>query len=1122
MEKVMSGNETAAYISYAFTEIASLFPITPSSPMAEKVEQWSSEGQVNLFGTTVQTIQMESETGSAGVLHGALKSGALATTYTCSQGLLLMIPALYKMVGELLPGVLHVSARTVATSGLSIYGDHSDVMAIRQTGTVMLASGNVQEVGLFAAVAHMAAVELRLPVLHFFDGFETSHEVRKIQVPSYQALRKVYNEQGLVDFRNDCLSNFNPKVTGGSFMPDLFFQQRESINGLYNQAETVIESLIQQLNPLFGILSSSVEYFGTRDAERIIVIMGSAQETVKAVVESLHQKGEKVGLLVIHVYRPFPKKIFLERLPEKVKEICVMDRTKEPGASGEPLLLDVQHVCTQADRPVRIIGCRYGIGGKDVTPEQIRGIFKNMATWPREKSGVIGITDDATCLTIPQEEIEDPFAGTEIIAFGFGSDGSTSGIREITKVIGHLTDYDVQNIVHYSPVKSRNLTVSTLRIHSKSIKAAYPVKSGDVVMATQSSYLNRIELISSIKQKGKLLVNYSGDSNMLKKTISNESLALLQEKEAEIYLIPASNLARKYELGPKINCLMMTAFLKLTDYIPFDEGLAYYKQLLKRNEFMKNVDYCYATYQAMEDILSQIKQFKWTAEKVTPQKKELVYSDTTRKPYHYFLNEVTTKEMVDNHLQGGDFSPLTQPGKQFVESQGIPCWQKDQCIGCKKCQIICPHNAIHISTSQIKQGEKEFELIIDPDRCTGCHLCVDTCPVQGKALHLINCSPVELKEKRNAFRLKKEQIVKTESDYFDPRGACAGCGETPYLHMLTELFGERLNLVNATGCSSIWGGSVPFSAYKKNEKGHGPTWSSSLFENNSAFGLGIHAGYQKIREESYQLLKSIIKDENTPLNVRNLCQEVMKDKGYHIDLIEELMSAISDTLDPALQQLQAQRQFLLKRSQWLVGGDGWAYDIDFNGIDHLISRNENVNILILDNGGYANTGGQASKSSGKGTKMKFASAGNPLARKDLSLFAMMYEHAYVAQVSIFADPYQTQKTIKEAERYEGVSIIFAYSHCVIHKTEVSGIENSRAAVNSGYWPLFRYRPHKKKRFVRDHCTFSEEALNKYLAGDPRFEIIRHSDLKAELLLEIMKRNRNYLILEQLVNEAEVN
>ncbi|WP_170875334.1 pyruvate:ferredoxin (flavodoxin) oxidoreductase [Virgibacillus pantothenticus] len=1102
MKKIMNGNHAAAYISYAFTDVAALFPITPSSPMAEQIEKWSAERKNNIFHYPVHTISMQSEIGVAGAMHGMLKSGALATAYTCSQGLLLMLPTLYKLVGELLPAVIHVSSRSIATSALSIYGDHSDVMAARQTGVVMLASGNVQEVALFSTAAHLAAIKGRLPILHFFDGFQTSHEIRKIEVPSYDILYKYVDDEMLDAFRNNSLSNFAPKVYGASETPDIFFQQREASNIIHLNMESVIKQIIRKLNPLFGTQCSLVDYKGAENAEYVIIAMGSVQETIKQVVCEQNALGKKYGLLAVHLYRPFPTDTFLNLIPKSIRKIAVLDRTKEPGSTGEPLLLDVQSACNSLDIPPKIIGGRYGIGSKEVTPDQIRSIFIELEKKHPKRRFTIGIDDNVTGLSLERYGEEDltDWRTFQAKIWGFGSDGAVTGAGHFIEIIGEETEKDVQGQFYYSPSKTRNMTLSHLRIADDKIQSSYFVKRSNMVVCYKEQYLKQYDVLDGLQEEGTFLLNTSMGEEAIDKRLPHHVKKYLIEHKINFYIINANRLARKYELGPILNTIMMTAMLGLTNFLEFQKAKETYQEILDRGKLSKHPAYKKNMYAAMGESIYWIKKVKLKemGDEVLEEDSEPnhVKNLFTEKIIHPMKNlngaSITTEDIIDSGMIDGSLPLGTSWKQHHGYADKIPEWNSESCIQCNLCSVICPHATIRpfvlneeenankpttMSTSIEKKNKNQhFRIQVNPNFCTGCSLCESICPAKNKAIKMVEAKEnhVQREVQNWDFIMFRKNDRKTnarhtvhESQFRQPLfefvNACAGCGETPYIKLLTQLFGERLSIANATGCSSIWGGSTPFVPYTLNQDKEGPTWANSLFENNAAFGMGMRIGNQVIKNQVKMLIK---KETGNPLqmdHVKDIFNQWLvgtSDKQKQFELSKKLISIIDKERanSEILESIYQKRHYVIEKSQWLIGGDGWAYDIDFAGIDHVLSKGEDVNILILDNEGYANTGGQASKASPKGANLKLASGGKKEAKKDIGIFAMNYEHVYVAQVCLPANPQQTIRALTEAEEFPGPSIIIAYSPCILNGNKDNMLLEGKKATECGYWPLYRFNP----------------------------------------------------------------
>lgn len=1142
VEKVIDGNEAVAYISYAYSEATSLFPITPSSPMGEWVEKWSSNSLMNCWNQVVKVITMESETGVAGSMHGLLRTGVLATGYSCSQGLLLMIPTLYKMVGELLPAVIHVSARSVATSALNIYGDHSDVMATRQTGAVLLVSGTVQEAALFSAVAHLASHQGRLPIIHFFDGFQTSHELRKIELPSYDTLLSLIDDETIALFKRNGLSNFNPKQTGTVQDTELFFQQREAANIFYLAMERIVEQLLEKLNPIFQTNCSTVEYFGSENAETVIVLMGAAQETAKQVV----RERAKTGVIVIHLYRPFPQQKFIECLPESVKSIAVLDRTKEPGSTGEPLLLDVQQTCQQYRKQIEVIGGRYGLGGKETEPKHIHAVFSELEKSIKKKQFTVGIEDDITQLSLKVEEKESQPDETDfrIKIWGFGSDGSVSGAKDFIQVIGQKTAQDVQARFFYSSAKSRGLTVAHLRIDHKKIAVNHPIYTPSIVVCNQFECLRMYDVVQEIEADGMLLINTNYHAEELAEKLTDDVLNYLQAKRVTCYIIPASTIARRYQLGPKINLLMIASLFSLTEFVPTSQALHAYQKILLQHPYMEDQTYRESCFAAIEEGIAQIEKVTFSEQKTS----EVSQSFAGETGIYQLIDRVnqlngeaiSTGAVLENGLADGSFPLGLGHHRHSPKSDTLPCWNSEACLQCNLCSVVCPHAAIRpclftedepgSSVAYRKNTNYQYELVIDPEKCTGCSLCEEICPAKGRALQMqeANNRTAEREQERWNDAIEHNdnkqlaRLLSTDHDlaFREPllafSGACSGCGETPYVKLLTQLFGDRLVIANATGCSSIWGGTAPYTPFYQNDQGDGPTWSNSLFENNSSFGLGMKVGQKLLREQAYQLLSRISQSERYSQEVRELIQRVVDEDGEINQTIRELVEHCKQSSDSVLRKVIDYQGYLLKQTHWLVGGDGWAYDIDFSGMNHLLSSGEDVNILILDNEGFANTGGQMSKGTPLAAKMKFASHGNRHDKKDFGYYALQHEDVYVAQVSVFASPNQTIKALQEAESYPGVSVVIAYSPCITHKLKESAIVTSKAAVKCGYWPLYRYYPGREQVMSLDSSYPDWNKFFVFLALDGRFSHLEEdSSMTQALIRKAQKRYVNYQLFEQL-------
>ncbi|MFS1085339.1 pyruvate:ferredoxin (flavodoxin) oxidoreductase [Enterococcus casseliflavus] len=1100
--KTMDGNTAAAYISYAFTELAAIYPITPSSTMAELVDQWSAQGKHNLFGQPVKVVEMQSEAGAAGVVHGSLKTGALTTTYTASQGLLLMVPNMYKIAGEMLPGVFHVASRAVTTNALNIFGDHTDVMATRQTGFAMLAESSVQEVMDLAPVAHLAAIEANIPFLNFFDGFRTSHEIQKIEVLDYEELAQLVNHEKLTAFRQKAMNPNHPTTSGTNQNPDIHFQQRETINQHYQTLPEIVRFYMKKINALRGTNYDLVDYYGASNAEEVIVSMGSSTQTIQQTVDHLCASGRKVGVLSIHLYRPFPLEVFLEKLPATVKSIAVLDRSKEPGANGESLLLDVQSAMYDAAIRPTIIGGRYGLGSKDVTPDQIVAVYDELLKpkASQKKRFTIGITDDVTQMSLPSKgtlDLTDP-STFQAKFWGFGSDGTVGANKSAIKIIGDHTEKYVQGYFHYDSKKSGGLTVSHLRFGDTPIRSTYLIEHADFVACHTPAYLHTYDLLKGLKKGGTFLLNTTWSQEQILKNLPKKMKRYLAENEIRFYTINAMQLAMEVGLGGRINTAMETAFFYLANIIPTEEILPILKEeALKsyRHKSMAIVEKNQAAIDRTIELLQEIPvPSKWATIEV-PKRTSTATTQFVREIVEPINrqegNQLSVGTLVRNQMTEG----VIPVGTTAVEKRGIavevPEWLSDRCTMCNECAFVCPHAAIRpfladedelteapegfiVREMRGANGQK-YRIQVSVEDCTGCGLCVEACPAKGKALTM--CPYEEQKEQALnwAFAMtlrQKENPAKPGtvlgSQFNKPllefSGACAGCGETPYVKLLTQMFGDRMMIANATGCSSIWGGTSPVSPYTTNHLGQGPAWSNSLFEDNAEYGYGMFLANQTRREKLAAQLQSL------KANVSEELQALIDDWDLHREesagtqqraakLIAALEAEAATT--PQLNKILQEKDLFVKPSQWMIGGDGWAYDIGFGGIDHVLASGADVNILVLDNEVYSNTGGQVSKATPTSAIAKFAASGKFVSKKDLGMMAMTYGHVYVAQIASGANQMQTIKAFEEAERFPGPSIIIAYTPCITHGLAGGmrqSLKEAQEAVASGYWSLYRYNP----------------------------------------------------------------
>ena len=1100
--KTMDGNTAAAYISYAFTELAAIYPITPSSTMAELVDQWSAQGKHNLFGQPVKVVEMQSEAGAAGVVHGSLKTGALTTTYTASQGLLLMVPNMYKIAGEMLPGVFHVASRAVTTNALNIFGDHTDVMATRQTGFAMLAESSVQEVMDLAPVAHLAAIEANIPFLNFFDGFRTSHEIQKIEVLDYEELAQLVNHEKLAAFRQKAMNPNHPTTSGTNQNPDIHFQQRETINQHYQTLPEIVRFYMKKINALRGTNYDLVDYYGAADAEEVIVSIGSSTQTIQQTVDHLCASGRKVGVLSIHLYRPFPLEVFLEKMPATVKSIAVLDRSKEPGANGESLLLDVQSAMYDAAIRPTIIGGRYGLGSKDVTPDQIVAVYDELIKpkASQKKRFTIGITDDVTQLSLPSKgtlDLTDP-STFQAKFWGFGSDGTVGANKSAIKIIGDHTEKYVQGYFHYDSKKSGGLTVSHLRFGDTPIRSTYLIEHADFVACHTPAYLHTYDLLKGLKKGGTFLLNTTWSQEQILNNLPKKMKRYLAENEIRFYTINAMQLAMEVGLGGRINTAMETAFFYLANIIPTEEILPILKEeALKsyRHKSMAIVEKNQAAIDRTIELLQEIPvPSEWATIEV-PERTSTAMTQFVREIVEPINrqegNQLSVGTLVRNQMTEG----VIPVGTTAVEKRGIavevPEWLSDRCTMCNECAFVCPHAAIRpfladedelteapegfiVREMRGANGQK-YRIQVSVEDCTGCGLCVEACPAKGKALTMrpyeeqkeqaLNWAfAMTLRQKENPAKPGTVLGSQFNKPLLEFSGACAGCGETPYVKLLTQMFGDRMMIANATGCSSIWGGTSPVSPYTTNHLGQGPAWSNSLFEDNAEYGYGMFLANQTRREKlaaQLQSLKAAVSEE---------LQALIDDWDLHREesagtqqraakLIAALEAEASTT--PQLNKILQEKDLFVKPSQWMIGGDGWAYDIGFGGIDHVLASGADVNILVLDNEVYSNTGGQVSKATPTSAIAKFAASGKFVSKKDLGMMAMTYGHVYVAQIASGANQMQTIKAFEEAERFPGPSIIIAYTPCITHGLAGGmrqSLKEAQEAVASGYWSLYRYNP----------------------------------------------------------------
>ncbi len=1154
------GNQAAAHISYMFTEVAAIYPITPSSTMAEHVDEWAAAGRKNIFGETVLVQEMQSEAGAAGAVHGSLQAGALTTTYTASQGLLLMIPNMYKIAGELLPGVFHVSARTLASHTLCIFGDHQDVMATRQTGFAMLCEGSVQEVMDLAAVAHLSAIKGRVPFVNFFDGFRTSHEIQKVEALDQEDLKPLVDMEALNGFRQRAMNPDKPVTRGTAENPDVFFQHRESCNDYYTAVPAIVEDYMKKISDLTGRKYGLFDYYGAKDADRVIIAMGSVTEAIRETIDHLTEQGEKVGLVAVHLYRPFSAKHFLAAVPSTAKRIAVLDRTKEPGAVGEPLYLDVKDCFYGAENAPLIVGGRYGLGSKDTTPAQILAVYENLSLPVPKNQFTIGIEDDVTFASLPQKE-EIALGGEGLFQakfYGLGADGTVGANKNSVKIIGDNTDKHCQAYFSYDSKKSGGFTCSHLRFGDQPIRSTYLVTTPNFVACHVQAYLHMYDVTRGLQKNGTFLLNTVWEGEDLAKNLPNKVKKYFADNNITVYYINATKIAQEIGLGNRTNTILQSAFFRITGVIPVELAVEQMKKFIVKSYGRKGEDVVNKNNQAV-DRGGEYKQLT-----VDPEWSNLPVDNDIDDNAPAFINDVVRPI----NAQNGDLLPVSafrgredgtwDAGTAAYEKRGVatfvPVWNAQNCIQCNKCALVCPHAAIRpflmneeeAAASPFAEADKlpaigktltglKFVQAVDVMDCLGCGNCADVCPGKKgeKALTMV---PLEEQVENQklwdycvAGVASKQDLVDIKSNVknsqfatplFEFSGACSGCGETPYVKLISQLFGDREMVANATGCSSIYSASVPSSPYTTNEKGHGPAWANSLFEDFCEFGLGMTIADEKMRNRVTGFVKDAIACDNVNADMKALYQEWLDNKedgARSRELSDKILAAIENSDNECDKKVKSLGQYLVKRSQWIIGGDGASYDIGFGGLDHVIASGKNVNILVIDTEVYSNTGGQASKATPIGAIAKFAAAGKRIRKKDLGLIASTYGYVYVAQVAMGASDAQCLKAFREAEAYDGPSIIIAYAPCINHGLK-SGMGKSQAeeakAVECGYWHLWRYNPELEKEgknpFTLDSKEPNWDEFENFLKGEVRYaSVMKQYPEEAEQLFAAAKENAQW-------------
>ncbi len=1134
------GNYAASHIAYMFSEVAAIYPITPSSTMAEHIDEWSSYGRKNLFGDEVKVTELQSEGGASGAVHGSLQSGALTSTFTASQGLLLMIPNMHKIAGELLPGVFHVSARSVAGHALSIFGDHTDVYSTRNTGFALLASGSIQQIMDLAGVAHLASIKTRIPFLHFFDGFRSSHEIQKIEKLEEEDFKGLLDEQALQAFRNNALNPEHPVTRGTAQNPDIYFQAKESANKFYLPVADVVNDYMQEISKITGREYKPFTYYGADDADRVIIAMTTVTEAAKEVVDYLNKQGEKVGLITCHLYRPFSEKYFFNVFPDSVKKVTVLDRSKEPGANGEPLYLDVKELFYDKENKPLIVGGRYGLSSKDTTPRQIISVFENLKSDKPKNHFTIGINDDVTHASLKTgEEVSiTPDDIYEAKFYGIGGDGTVGANKNSIKIIGDTTDKYAQGYFAYDSKKSGGLTISHLRFGDSPIRSTYYVNNPNFVACHVPAYLSKYDMLKGIQPGGIFLLNSLWDAEETKKHFPDLLKKQLAEKNINTYIINATKIADEIGLPGRINTIMQAAFFKVTEVIPYNDAVNEMKQAITKTFGRKGEDIVKMNHNAVdkggENVVKLDIPAEWSKLEATRIEQSLKNVSDFYKKVAAPINAIEGDQLPVSAFEGredGSFPAGTTQYEKRGIAVNIPEWIPENCIQCNQCAYVCPHGVIRPflltgeeasnapEGTEVIQGkgpikDYQFRIQISPMDCTGCGSCADTCPSKEKALVM---KPLESQMDQNekweymhhtvGYKEDVVDITKNVKNsqfaqpLFEFHGACPGCGETPYIKLLTQLYGDRMIIANATGCSSIYGGSAPSTPYCVNKEGHGPAWANSLFEDNAEYAYGIGMGVKKMRERIAAKMKAALNNGSSS-EVKEAFQawlDTMNDGNSSKEASEKLKQILKKENSDLAKDLLKYEQYFTKKSVWAFGGDGWAYDIGYGGLDHVLASGEDINVLVMDTEVYSNTGGQSSKATPIGAVAKFAASGKKVKKKDLGLMAISYGYVYVAQVAMGANQNQFFKAVKEAEAYDGPSLIIAYSPCINHGIK-GGMgkaqQEEKNAVEVGYWHLYRYDPslgkEGKNPFVLDSKDPDWDKLSDFITSEIRYTSLQKS------------------------------